>query len=146
MNKGVLAGTLAPTVVAAKVLALAALLLMWSQSGHAAQASSQFAVNINLYPGGNHSNAGLCRSSTRIGNFGEVVIIECSTGKTIHVADSVSVLPWSAAQDGQYRFVTQLAGADVPLDSDRFSGVGTVTSWRIVNLADWEYLELMVGW
>ncbi len=146
MSRSVLIGTLTQAGVAAKVFALAALLFLWASSSYAEQASAQFNVNINLQPNGNLSNARVCRSSTRIGTFGEAVTIECSTGRAVKFTGNTSKLPWSASQDGYYRFVTQLSGAGVPLDSDKFAGVGTVTSWRIINLADWEYIELMVGW
>lgn len=147
MSQSVLIGTLTQAGVAAKVFALAALLFLWAQqSSYAAQASSQFTVEINLQPNGNMPSAGVCRSSTRIGTFGEAVTVECSSGKAVTFAGDTSKLPWSAMQDGYYRFVTQLSGTGIPLESDKFAGAGTVTSWRIVNLADWEYLELMVGW
>ncbi len=146
MSQSVLIRTLIQAVAAAKVFTLAALLFLWASSSYAAQASAQFTVDINLQPNGNLPNAGVCRSSTRIGTFGEAVTVECSTGKAVVFAGDTSQLPWSAMQDGYYRFVTQLSGAGAPLDSDKFAGAGTVTSWRIVNLADWEYLELMVGW
>jgi|CXWL01.1.fsa_nt_gi outer membrane protein assembly factor BamA len=147
MSRSVLTGTLTQAGVAAKVFALAALLFLWASSGYAEQDSAQFNVNINLKNNGNPPNAGgVCRSSTRIGTFGEAVTVECSTGKAVTFAGDTSKLPWSAMQDGYYRFVTQLSGTGIPLESDKFAGAGTVTSWRIVNLADWEYLELMVGW
>lgn len=144
--KSVHIGTLTQAVIAAEVFSLAALLFLWAHPSYAAQTSSRFTVNINLQPNGNLSNTGLCRSSNRIGSFGEAVTIECSTGKAVTFSGGASKLPWSAVQDGHYRFIIQLSGSGVPPDSDRLVGAGTVTSWRIVNLADREYLELMVGW
>jgi len=29
---------------------------------------------------------------------------------------------------------------------DLYAGAGTITSWRVVHLTDWEYLEMTVGW
>lgn len=142
MSKSVLKGTLTQAGVAAKFFVLAALLFWWAlQSSYAAQASSQFAVDIYLQPGGNTPNAGICRNSSRIGTFGEAVTIDCSTGRT----GNTSQLPWSAAQDGYYRYIIRHSIADGAA-SNQFAGAGTVTSWRIVNLSDWEYLELMIGW
>ncbi|MEQ1526798.1 MAG: hypothetical protein ABL911_08660 [Gallionella sp.] len=146
MGQSVLLGMLTQTGVAARVFALAALLFLWIPFSYAAQANAQFTVDINFHPSNPTSNAGLCRSSTRIGTFGEAVTVECSTGRAVRFAGNTSNLPWSATQDGYYRFVTQLSGAGVPTTADQFVGAGTVTSWRIINLADWEYLELMVGW
>ena len=36
------------------------------------------------------------------------------------------------------------AGEWLPVDGQM--GTGTLTSWRIVHVADREYLEMMVGW
>jgi hypothetical protein len=147
MSWRVLTGTPARTKVAARVVTLAALLFLWAQPPcHAGQAGAQFTVDIHLRPTGNLPQPGVCRSSSRIGTFGEVIMIDCATGKVVAFAGDTSRLPWSAAQDGYFRFATGLSQAGIPLEPDQFWGAGTITSWRVVNFADWEYLELMVGW
>ncbi len=48
---------------------------------------------------------------------------------------------------GAYRYVTQvLWNGDWIEGLDNSRGVGTITSWRVVNLSDRNYLELMVNW
>ena len=47
---------------------------------------------------------------------------------------------------GSYRFATQILWSDWIEGLDGNIGTGTVTSWRIVNLANRDYLELMLGW
>jgi len=56
-------------------------------------------------------------------------------------------LPWTEIPDGPFRYVNLLSGnSEILATVDSYAGSGTVTSWRIVNLADRDYLELMVGW
>ena len=47
---------------------------------------------------------------------------------------------------GAYRYATQVLWSDWLEGTDSTFGTGTVTSWRIVNLANRDYLELMLGW
>jgi hypothetical protein len=45
-----------------------------------------------------------------------------------------------------YRFKIPGASGEALGTVDIYSGAGTVTSWRMINLANWEYLEMTVGW
>lgn len=147
MNKSVPIGTLTEAIAAAKVLILAAVLFLWMSSSYATQASAPFKVLISLNTANGNSNSGLCRSSSRIGTFGEVVTVECSTGKVVTFSGNTNNQPWTTTQDGSYRFLTQLSETPLSLGTlDIYAGGGTVTSWRIVHLANREYLELMIGW
>lgn len=48
---------------------------------------------------------------------------------------------------GPYRFVTHDSSAGESLGTvDSYAGTGTITSWRMVKLADLDYLEMMVHW
>jgi hypothetical protein len=147
MNTSVSFETLTQPAVAAKVITLAALLVLCVQPSYAGQASSQFQVLINLQSNSGAPNAGICRSSSQIGNFGEMVTVECTTGKIVTFSGNTNNLPWTAMQEGSYRFVTQLSEEPVSLGTlDVYAGGGTVTSWRIVHFANRDYIELMVGW
>jgi hypothetical protein len=149
MNKSVLIGTLTQPAVVAKIFTLATLLVLCilPLPSYAAQVNTQFKVLINLQSNSGTPNAGLCRSSGRIGNFGEVITVECSTGKVVTFSGNSSNLARTAMQDGSYRFLTQFSETGVSLGTlDIYAGGGTVTSWRIVNLANRDYIELMVGW
>ncbi len=133
--------------VFARVFSLAALLVLCVRPSYAGQANSQFKVLINLQSNYGMPDAGVCSSSSRIGNFGEVVTVECTTGKVVTFSENTNKLPWTAMQDGSYRFLTHLSDEPVSLGTlDVYAGGGTVTSWRIVRLANRDYIELMVGW
>ena len=147
MITSVLSGSLPQPAVSAKAFSLAALLVLCTQPSYAGQANSQFKVLINLQSGIGVPNAGVCSSSSRIGTFGEVVTVECSTGKVVTFSGNTSKLPWTTMQDGSYRFFTHYSEKPVSLGTlDIYAGGGTVTSWRIVRLANRDYIELMVGW
>ncbi|NOU01511.1 MAG: hypothetical protein HOO95_08065 [Gallionella sp.] len=147
MKPSVLLGSLTRPAASAKVLTLAALLVLCVEPSYAGQTNSQFQVLINLQSHSGTPNAGICRSSSRIGTFGEVVTVECTTGKVVTFSGNANGLPWTAMQDGSYRFLTQLSEEPVSLGTlDVYAGGGTVTSWRIVRLANRDYIELMVGW
>jgi len=56
-------------------------------------------------------------------------------------------LPWTEIPDGPFRYVNLLSGTSEILGTvDSYAGSGTVTSWRVVNLADRDYIEMMIGW
>lgn len=132
MSKSLAPGTLIYPVAAAWFFALAALLVLWAIPSHAGQRSAQFSVLINLQSGGGVPNTGLCRSSSRIGVFGEAITVICSSGEP---------------QDNAYRFVTLVSKAGELLGTvESYAGTGTITSWRVVSLSNLDYLELMVGW
>jgi hypothetical protein len=110
---------------------------------HATQSGFQFTVKVQLAS----SNAGLCRSSNTINVFGEAVTVICSSGKTIGFSGDTMNLPWTEIPDGPFHYVNLLSGTSEIMGTvDSYAGSGTVTSWRVVNLADREYIELMVGW
>jgi len=131
----------------ARITTFATLLLLWAFSIQAAQISTQFVVLINLNNEAALSNADLCRGSARVGVFGETVIVVCSSGESVAFSGDTTGLPWSPVQDGGYRFITYTPESDESLDEiSSYAGVGTVTSWRVVNLSNRDYLELMIGW
>ncbi len=124
-------------------LALAAMTGLAAQPSHATQGNIQFTVKVQLAV----SSAGLCRSSNRINVFGDVVTVICSTGKTTDFSGDTMNLPWTEIPDGPFRYVNLLYGAIETLGIvESYAGSGTETSWRVVKLADRDYLELMVGW
>ena len=48
---------------------------------------------------------------------------------------------------GAYRYLVQVRRADEVLATvDSYTGLGTVTSWRVIRLANRDYVELTVGW
>ena len=113
----------------------------------AAQTTNAFNVVIRL---NNSNNGGLdsafCRSSTGRTNFGATVTVVCATGAVVDITAIGNGMPWKPTHGGAYRFITQLSTAADYRDTINNQGVGTVTSWRTVNLQDRDYLELLIGW
>jgi hypothetical protein len=107
---------------------------------------------IELHTGGvsSASNSAFCRVGPGPSTFGAIVTIVCATGAVVGVEAPRMAVPWAPIHGGAYRF-TRLTGNDLPGTPffggiDSYTGVGTVTSWRMVNLTDRDYLEMMFGW
>jgi len=129
--------------IAAKVLTLAAILFLWASPVQAAIRSAQFDVSINLLSDA-ISTKGLCLTHTGSGTFGATITYVCSTGTTVDISTNQADTP---VRGDAYRFLTHIIKAGVSLGTvDSYSGGGTITSWRMVNLANREYLEMMVHW
>ena len=125
----------------------AALLGIWALPGQAAQTNGSFPVSINLLSGGGPSNTALCRSSSGIGAFGTALTIVCSNGTVVNYPGDPSNLPWINTQDSSYDYFLTVYSAGQPIGTvDSYTGVGTVTTWRMINLGHQDYLEMMVHW
>jgi hypothetical protein len=134
--------TLIHHFVTANVCALAVVLATAVGPVQAGQAGAQFNVAVKLQSNVPRSN-GLCRTSS----FGAIVTIVCSTGAVVDISPGRSGMPWSPMHGGAYRFATEVERVDNTFRiSDSDTGTGTTTSWRIVNLANREYLEMTVAW
>lgn len=134
-------------VAAKELLLLAALLGGWVLPSQAAQTSTPFTVSINLQTNsGVMPNTGICRSTSMIGAFGASMTVYCATGAIASFSGDPSTLPWTTKQDSSYRYVTQVYSSGQLLGTiDIYTG-GTVTTWRVINLAHRDYLEMMVHW
>jgi hypothetical protein len=132
---------------AGKLLFLAVLLGGWMIPSQAAQTTAPFTLTINLQDSSSVTpNAGLCRSTSMIGTFGASMTVFCATGAITSFTGDTSTLPWTTMQDSSYRFVTQVTRAGELLGTiDIYTG-GTVTSWRVIRLANRDYLEMIVHW
>jgi len=125
------------------LLACTFMMSVWATPAFAGTAQTSFAVKINLLD----PNFALCRSTSSIGIFGAAVTVFCSTGTFSGYSDNDPKLPWTAMQDSTYRFVTQISRSGETLGTvDSYTGGGTVTSWRVIKLANRDYLEMMVHW
>ncbi len=155
---------------------LALVLGLWTIEGFAAQASNTFEVRVSLQQagivpppnpppvppnpippappgpgaggGGNGGiGNGLCINTTSADNFGARATVVCSTGALVDLSPGRINNPWIPMHGGAFRYVTQVFWNGDWIDSiDDSPGTGTVTSWRRVNLANREYLELTIGW
>ena len=143
MNKALIA--VAPPrerkyAVKAKFIALGvALTLVGAQ---AAQTSATFDVLIKLQP-----STGVCTSSNATGSFGATVTVVCGTSTVTGIsAAGGSVMPFVPVHGGAYRFLTHISRDQLSATLDAYSGVGTSTAFRVVSLADRQYIEMTVGW
>jgi hypothetical protein len=135
--------SLTQPITVAQTAGLAALIGLGVLPGYAAQSSLRFDITVQLTEK-KSANPALCRSSTRIGAFGNTLTVSCFSGAVVNFSGDASGLPWVAMQDGAFRFVT--SGSGKPLGTvDSYRDGRTVTSWRLVKLAKLEYLELMVS-
>ncbi|HEX4331195.1 MAG TPA: hypothetical protein VH040_03580 [Usitatibacter sp.] len=110
----------------------------------AAHARSSFNVQVQL---GNQVSPGssFCRISDMPGAFGAIVTVVCSTGVVVQI-DAPSAFSSSLPiHGGAYRFLPPVSWAGVMSD-DMTAGLGTVTSWRVIKLADRDLLEMTVRW
>lgn len=122
MNKPTLLRTTDGLCKSAIALGMAIVLGVWAFSSHAAQTSSPFLVTVNQ-PGSPILDEGLCRF---IGSFGTSVTVACSPG---------------------LRFISLPPATDNLLDTEvRYTGAGTVTSWRMIRFENGDYLEMTVRW
>ena len=140
-------GTITYPVTVVWVFILAVLPALWPLPCQAAQISSQFDVLISLQSEGTVFNAGLCRSSTEVGVFGRAVTVLCSTGEAVGFSGDTMSLPWSETQGSSFRFVAIAPSSVDSLDPKKiYASLGTISSWRIVKLANRDYLELLISW
>jgi hypothetical protein len=133
--------------MAAGALALAAAVSMSSCPAAAAQSSSRFGVTVNLETSGGPPSSAFCRTTSLPGSFGATVTIVCSTGVVVDIAPSRPGAPLSPMHGGSYRYLTQVSvGGQILGTVDLYSGLGTITSWRVVNLVDRQYVEMTLNW
>lgn len=125
-------------------LALAVLLGGAVATAPAAAGSGNFNVTATLQT---TLSPTLCRDVNPPGAFGATVIVVCSTGATVNISPGTSGAPWSPVRGGANRYNFLPVGAASQKGSaDSFVGAGTITSWRVVQMADWDYLEMLMSW
>jgi hypothetical protein len=118
----------------------------------AAPGSGQFRVTSTLITGvappGQES--AFCTRGPDTTTFGAVVTVVCATGAVVDIRPPGAAGRFLPIHGGAYRFmhVSEFlpSGAQYPGGIDVYTGVGTVTTWRIINLADRDYLEMLMGW
>jgi hypothetical protein len=140
------------SAIAARALLAASVLLasslLQASIGMAAQAPNAFnvVVRLNNPAAPPPSDSAFCRSSTGRGYYGATVTVVCATGTVVDISAIGNGMPWKPTHGGAYRFITQFSTASDYQSTINNHGVGTVTSWRTVNLQDRDYLELLIGW
>ncbi|HUP29716.1 MAG TPA: hypothetical protein VM122_06045 [Usitatibacter sp.] len=119
-------------------------------AAQAGSASSSFRVIVNTDKSTGPvtpPNTGLCRRIDLPGAMGAIVTVVCSTGVVVEIGPGEASKPWGWIHGGAYRFLPPISSAGVNSASmDIDTGLGTVTSWRVVHLSDRDYLEMTVRW
>jgi hypothetical protein len=124
--------------IAARVLlqgTLAALMPTLAPA-HAGEGAASFAVSVKLQAG-------------TAPDFGA-----CKTGEVVRpdgISATVTCVPVPVPKDpGKPRVVSSvlfhISRGTWLGTADETMGLGTVTSWRVIRLANRDYLEMMVGW
>ena len=112
-------------------------------SAWAAQSTGAFSVTVDLHAS---ADTGTCLTSPDSPSQPAVVTIDCRDTKP----EDPVVVPAapSARPDARgYRFLIPDGHGDMRYGGvDMYAGAGTITSWRVVHLTDWDYLEMTVGW
>jgi hypothetical protein len=135
-----------------KLLLLVATVFGYALPAGAAPASAQFMVTATLVVenASATTQTGFCTSGPGRATFGAVVMVVCGTGAVVDIDAPKTAVPWSALHGGAYRYAHveeyELPGARLMDGVDSYTGPGTITSWRMVSLADRDYFEVQIGW
>lgn len=144
-------------------LTLAVFLGVWASPGFGAQVGGSFLVTVKLIPPAAQvppvapgaptalqpdlSYSAFCKSNSIPTAHGAIVTVVCTTGAVVGIESGSKGQPFTPMHGGAYRFVTQVSNAGVAIDAlDNFSNTGTTTAWRVVHLAERDYLEMAIGW
>ena len=128
-------------------MALAISLVLSSPLVSASQISSQFNVKVAV---GGELAGGICVRGHDSSAFGTIVNIVCATGVAIGIEAPRNAVAWTPIHGGAYRFTRvspdEIRGVQYIQAAGSYTGAGTITSWRMVSMADREYLEMLVDW
>lgn len=127
---------------------LVATMALLAVPAHAAQVSGQFNVTVTLLSGTNPAlpKTAFCRISPALA-FGALVTVVCATGEVVDITVSARGIPGAPVRGGAYRFILPGSyAAGLPDFYDGYTGPGTVATWRMIQLADRDYYELLMGW
>lgn len=123
------------TVLGASAAAVAIFLSV--QPVEAAEAVAPIEVKVNLNTG-KPPEIGLCRAAEN----GQTASVVC-----IPPLPTVPVQPTPVQRMFYTNVRFYISGTGNWLGAiDESMGLGTVTSWRVIRIADRDYLEMMVGW
>ena len=148
----------------ALLLAGAALLGMWSLPSTAAQVNALFNVSVTLIPAPVTTPpvvvpgapiitppglpvSAFCTKNNLPNAHGAVVTVVCSTGAVVDINPGLNAHSQTPIHGGAYRYVTNVTHTGMQTVAENsFLGAGTTTAWRVVRLAERDYLELTLGW
>jgi hypothetical protein len=133
-------------------LLLATVLFCLVSVADAVPGSGQFQVTATLVVANAPAatQTGFCTYGPGRSTFGAVVTVVCGTGVVADIGAPKTAAPWPALHGGAYRYAhvaeNELPGTRLVDGVDSYTGPGTITSWRMVSLADRNYLEVQIGW
>ncbi|SRR5260221_581310 len=125
------------SIAAAALARGAAVALILAQlPAQAAESAMRFDVNVVLSVG--RSEIGACTANEASHPLGVTATVTCApfpAPKPVVGNTVVSSLLFHISRAGEWLGTV-----------DESMGAGTVTSWRVIRIADRDYLEMMVGW
>lgn len=135
------------------MLALFAAFGTWPTLADAAQASRGFNVTVNLQASADtplvasQPNSAFCQTSSGPGALNVTYTVVCATGAVVDIESGRSAQSFSPTHGGAYRYVLQAnRGSNQLGPMSSHAGTGTATSWRLINLTDRDYLEILINW
>jgi len=121
-------------------------LTFWAGAAFSAQSATAFRVSVALNAPGYGPDSAFCRLGPGPDTFGAIVTVVCATGAVV----AIEAPKWGPIHGGAYRYThiaeRVLLGMQFPGGIDIYAGVGTITTWRVVNLSGWDYLEMQMAW
>ena len=129
-------------------LALGVSLGMLSDLSSAAQGTGQFVVTATLVASGTPTlpTSAFCQTTPALA-FGALVTVVCATGEVVNITTPAGLIPGMPIHGGAYRVILARTFAPgLPDFYDSFSGYGMASSWRVIQVGDRSYYELLMGW
>ena len=113
-----------------------------------AAGSGGFNVTATLVASRNPAFPGsaFCQTTPALA-FGALVTVVCATGEVVNITTPVGLIPGIPIHGGAYRVILARTFAPgLPDFYDSFSGYGMASSWRVIQVGDRSYYELLMGW
>ena len=110
--------------------------------------SSQFAVTATFISTDNPTlpKSAFCQTTPALA-FGALVTVVCATGEVVNIEAPAGAITGVPIHGGAYRVVLSRTFAPgLPNFYDSFSGYGMASSWRVIQVGDRSYYELLLGW
>ena len=114
----------------------------------AAGGSGGFNVTASLVASGNPAlpKSAFCQTTPALA-FGALVTVVCATGEVVNITTPAGLIPGVPVHGGAYRVILARTFAPgLPDFYDGFSGYGMASSWRVIQIGDRSYYELLMGW
>ena len=136
------------TVSAFAILALGINLGLPPDLSLAAQGSGMFSVSATLVASATlpPPKSFFCHTTPALA-FGALVTVVCATGEIVSITAPDSKIPGMPIHGGAYRFILSNTFAPgLPEIYNGSVGYGMYSSWRVIQVADRDYYELLLGW